>query len=97
MYGKRKRIEALERSTTFRRRPNALDEISRRAMEQLSDEELRAMRDWGRDQRQGIDRGLTERECEAVRAYNSAVELECQRAGFRSRAQVEALYPGVIR
>ena len=97
MYWIRKRIKALEKSTNYGGRPSPLDQIIRRALEQLSDEQLRAMRDCSTDRKQGIDRALTEREVEALRACDSALELECHRAGFRSRAQVEALYPGAIR
>ncbi len=74
----------------FGRGSDPLDEITGRALAQLSDENLRAIRDLGRDRKQGIDRVLTERELKAMRAYDSAAELECQRAGFKSLAHFQA-------
>ena len=47
LYRIRKRIDALEKSTSFRHRRDPFDEITERALEQLSDEDLRAIRDLG--------------------------------------------------
>ena len=95
--GIRRRVDALEKSTSFRYRHDPFDEIIGRALEQLSDEDLRAMRDFGRDRKQGIDRVLTERELKAMRAYDSAAELECQRAGFKSLAHFQVARRRAIR
>ncbi len=66
-------------------------------MTSLSDDHLRTIRDVARDRQEGIHRVWSERECEALRAYDAAVQLECQRAGFKSLAEFEAVYRGAIR
>ena len=85
----RKRLETLERSLLPR--PNqAVDHVVvSQALHRLSTEELISLRDAAADKRQGKVRELTEHELAALAAYSSALELECQRAGFRTIAEFE--------
>ena len=85
----RKRLETLEKSVLPR--PNqAVDHVVvSQALHRLSTEELLSLRDASADKRQGKVRELTEHELAALAAYSSALELECQRAGFRTIAEFE--------
>jgi len=52
--------------------------------------ELEGLDTMAMDSEEGrLTRELTEPEVAALKAYNAAMELECERAGFRSLAEFE--------
>ena len=85
----RKRLEALERSLLSKPDPGVDHVVVSQALRRLSTEELVSLRDAAADKQQGKIRELTEHELAALAAYSSALELECQRAGFRTIAEFE--------
>jgi hypothetical protein len=85
----RKRFERLEKSL-FPKPDSAVDHVVvSQALHCLSTEELMSLRDAAADRQQGKVRELTEHELAALAAYGSALDLECQRAGFRAIAGFE--------
>ena len=85
----RKRLETLERSLPPRRSQAVENVVVVQALHRLSTEQLMSLRGAATDRQQGKVRELTERELAALAAYGSALDLECQRAGFRTIAEFE--------
>src|SRR2546426_12393013 len=87
MLNVRRRVEALERSRSLQRGPDRYDEIQRRAIQHLSTEDLRLLRDLiaqGRTQGE-----LTDQECAATEAFTSVFEQEVRAAGYSSLSQFQ--------
>ena len=82
MSSLQRRIETLEKSRSLIRPADAQQGIVRAALEQLSDEDLELLS-------QGPPAEPSERATAALAAYTSALERECQWAGFRSIAELE--------
>ena len=82
MSNLQRRIETLEKSRSLMRPPDAQQGIVQAALQQLSDEDLELLS-------QGPSAEPSERATAALKAYTSALERECQRAGFRSIAELE--------
>ena len=85
----RKRLETLEKSVLPKPDPVVDRVIVGQALHGLSSEDLISLRTAAADKQQGKVRELTEHELAALAAYSSALELECQRAGFRTIAEFE--------
>ena len=82
MSNLQRRIETLEKSRSLMRPPDAQQGIVQAALQQLSVEDLELLS-------QGPSAEPSERATAALQAYTSALERECQRAGFRSIAELE--------
>ena len=91
MLRMRKRIERLEMSFVRYRVPDLREELRRRSFQELSVDDLQTMRDFLKDKEEGICRPLTERQSAVFAAYNVALELACQRAGFKSLEEFNPL------
>ena len=89
MPSMRKRLETLERSRPPRLGQAVDHVIVGQALHGLSSEDLMSLRTAAADKQQGKVRELTQHELAALAAYSSALELECQRAGFRTIAEFE--------
>ena len=86
-----KRLESGEKLFAQCRDPDPCEEHHRRSFQKLSEDDLQTMRDFLRDAKEGIYRPRTERESAAFAAYNAALELECKRAGCKSREEFKRL------
>ena len=84
MSGRLRRVETLERSRSLQRSPDNNQEILTRAIQQLSTDDLRLLRDLIAQGR--WERALTEQESVAARLFTSLFEQEAQRAGYSSMA-----------
>ena len=83
----RRRLETLERSRSLQPGPDQNQEILSRAIQRLSTEDLRLVRDviaQGRWQGE-----LTEQESAAAKAFTSLFEQEAQRAGYSLMAEFQ--------
>jgi hypothetical protein len=89
----RKRIEALQKSFPSQPDPKVDDEIMRRAEARVSAEDREICERLS--QREEPCSEVTKREWEAVQAYDSAIKLECKRAGYRSLDEFQASYCGL--
>ena len=85
----RKRLETLERSLLPKPDLAVDNMIVSQAFHCLSSEDLMSLRTAATDKQEGKVRELTEPELAALAAYGSALELECQRAGFSTIAEFE--------
>ena len=85
----RKRLETLERSLLPRRDSAGDRVIVRQALHRLSWEDLMALKAAAVAQQQGKVREFKARELAAIAAYGSALEMECQRAGFNTIVEFE--------
>ena len=85
------RIENLEKRLPPDRVPDLREEVHRRSFQKLSAEDIQTMGTVLQDRKEGICGPLNERESAAFSAHNAALELECQRAGFKSMEEFERL------
>jgi hypothetical protein len=85
----RRRLERLERSPEFRPPPSPLEQIWRRALEPMSDEDIELLRIASEEKALGVRRTLSQRESAALAGYEAALETEARRMGFRSFADAE--------
>ena len=86
----RRRLETLERSRSLQRSPDQYQGVLLRAIQRLSTEDLRLVRDAiAQGKREGE---LTEREYAAAQAFTALFEQEAQRAGYSSVAEFERKY-----
>jgi hypothetical protein len=82
----RRRLHKLERSPHLQPPPSPIQEIERRALHLVSNEDLRLMKLIATDVALGVRRILTERESEMLVAHAAALDSEARQMGFRSFA-----------
>jgi len=84
-----RRLQMLERSPQFQPPPSPLQEIERRALHLVSNEDLQLMKLIAMDVAAGALRTLTDRESAVLVAHAAALDVEAQQIGFRSFAHAE--------
>ena len=89
MRSVRRRLDALERLPQLQPPPSSLEQISRLALKQMSDEDLELMINMARDRDRGVRRTLLPSELAALARQDAALETEARRMGFRSFAEAE--------
>jgi hypothetical protein len=82
----RRRLHKLERSPRFQPPPSPIEEIERRALRLVSNEDLQLMKIIATDVALGVRRTLTERETGMLAAHAAALDSEARQMGFRSFA-----------
>jgi hypothetical protein len=89
MRNTHRRLNKLEQLPQFQPPPSPLKQIQDRAMQQVSDEDLAAMKIIAADLEAGVSRTPTERELAILEAHSAALETEARRMGLRSFAEAE--------
>lgn len=82
----RRRLHKLERLPQFQTPPSPIQEIERRALHLVSNEDLELMKLIATDVALGVRRTLTDRESEMLAAHAAALDMEARQLGFRSFA-----------
>jgi hypothetical protein len=77
----------LERSPDFQPPPSPIEEIERRALHLVSNEDLQLMKLIATDVALGVRYILTERESEMLAAHGTTLDSEARQMGFRSFAR----------
>ena len=92
MRNLQRRVRTLERLLQWRVSPNLIEQITRRALESLSSEDLELLGLLSRESDEGTQvREMTASEEAACGAWQNSVDGEARRVGFRSFADAERL------
>jgi hypothetical protein len=89
MRNMRRRLHKLERLPQFQPSPIPIQEIKRRALHLVSNENLGLMKLIATDVELGVRRALTERESAMLAAHAAALDSEARQMGFRSFAHAK--------